>query len=140
MINLQKPTGRMGEAGNHINRCIEIECQIQSQTDSAIYGASSGEEAREEYLSTAMNYDISDVGGELFDTLLLVMLPLLALLLSLLLSSVPFPEEQALPAVLQIIFNNNLAQTLLYLIATEEGKQKILPIVTGCLSQNLSRS
>ena len=47
--NFKKPTGRTGEAGGCINRCIEIEhqIQIQIQTDAAIYGALSGEEVRE---------------------------------------------------------------------------------------------
>jgi len=63
--NFKKPTGKTGEAGDRINRCIEIERQIQLQTDAAIYGASSGEEEREDYFSTGMgDDDISDMGGE----------------------------------------------------------------------------
>ena len=46
-----------------------IERQLQLQTDIAIYGASSGEEEREDYFSTRIDDDdISGVGrGELFD-------------------------------------------------------------------------
>jgi len=42
--NFKKPTGRTGDAGDRINRCIVIERNIQAQNEAGVMGASSGEE------------------------------------------------------------------------------------------------
>ena len=42
--NFKKPTGRTGDAGDRINRCIVIEREIQAQTEAGVLGASSGED------------------------------------------------------------------------------------------------
>jgi hypothetical protein len=64
--NFKKPTGRTGENGDRINRCIEIERAIQVQNEASIMGASSGEREDDGYNSSgveAEEEDFFDVGG-----------------------------------------------------------------------------
>ena len=60
--NFKKPTGRTGENGDRIARCIEIERRIQEAANAAILGVSSAESEHED---EDEDDDIEAIGGSL---------------------------------------------------------------------------